>query len=151
MRSSQSWLGLALVLPLDMFCEALVRALLEALQAPSAVLGPLKGSHESGSALLGVLAADLPLSVFLKMLALRAFVVVPVRFQIGLADPQLASGVRGRFDGCLPLAEAAFSNLTRGLWARSRFSPGRAVVTASLSPFDRSAMGLRVTERVSIQ
>ena len=105
MRSSQSWLGLAFVSPLDMFSEALVRAFLEALQAPSAVLGPLKGSHKSGSALLGVLAADLPLSVFLKLWALRAFVVVPVRFQIGFADPQLASGVRGRFDGCLPLAE----------------------------------------------
>ena len=76
-----------LVLPLDVFRETSVRAFLEVLQASFAVFSPFKGSHEKSSALFGVLAACLAFAVFLKMLALRALVVVTVRFQLGFAAP----------------------------------------------------------------
>ena len=105
MRDSHRWLDLVLVLPLDVFCEASVCALLEILQSSVAVFNPFKSSHEPGSALLGVLAASLAFAVLLKMLALRAFVVVTVRLQVGFADPQLASGMWRGFGDCLPLAQ----------------------------------------------
>ena len=98
-----------------------------------------------------MLAARLTFAISLKMLALRALIVVAVCFQVGFADPQLAPRVRCGFGGCLLLAEGRIFEPYACRGARSRFSPGRAVVAASLSLFHLSAMGLRVTDRVSIQ
>ena len=109
-----------LVLPLDVLREASVRALLVILQAPLAVFSRFKGSHEPSSALFGVLAACLAFAVFLKMLALRAFVVVTVRLQVGFADPQLASGMWRGYGDCLPLARFRTLRVASGLVRVSR-------------------------------
>ena len=93
-----------LVLPLEVFRKAAVCTCLVFFKAFPAFFGSSDGRREPSSTLFGVLVACFPSAIFLKMLALTAFVVVAVLFKVGFADPHLASRMRWGFDGCLPLA-----------------------------------------------
>ena len=74
------WQHSVLVLPFNVLCEASVRALLVIFYAPSAFFCSFDGLHEPSSALFGVLTARIALAVLLKLLVLRALVVVAVLF-----------------------------------------------------------------------
>ena len=73
-----------LVLPLEVFRKAAVCTFLVFFEASPAFFGSSDGRREPSSTLCGVRVACFPYAIFLKMLALRAFVVVTVLFQVGL-------------------------------------------------------------------
>ena len=93
-----------LVLLLEVFRKAAVCTFLVFFEASSAFFGSFDGRRGPSSTLFGVLVACFPSAIFLKMLALRAFVVVAVLFLVGFADRHLASRMRWGFDGCPHLA-----------------------------------------------
>ena len=72
--------------PLQMLRRCLVQSLLVSLQARTPDVGLLHALYNPCSTLLAVLAARPGLTVLQNVAALRALLIVPVLFQVGLID-----------------------------------------------------------------